>query len=718
MPEPFQSFDARTVPLGGPMPFASTMYPSAAGIGPPGGSLDSLVAAILPIVSQYMLQSKSVFGETGGFGFTFGGDRGVLDSYLARDAMQRRMSAMGVGAEGDAAAMSSIFRGLRLAMGVKNPFSEAEMGMTNRMAESMRPMLPLFAAMFPDEMNQVFGTRGSGAVAAGNVFMANRYLVDAAGRQGGLDSGQLTKALLDRLYGEGGTGRMAGLDAGRGTAAFEEFTRRGLIGGSGDVTSTADRASRIVQQYAASIAVVRDIFGDMGQPNAPMAELMRGLDALTRGGVGVYDPARLARTAAEFRASFGPGGLSPYNYAQATQFEQLGAGFAQAYGADRRLQFGGAFAARDAMAGYMRAFAGGPPTGELLTPDEYVNEAVRLQAAFKTSPYANAVGAAIVLGRYAPAESDFGRLAAGLAAGQNRVTMADGRTVDFNTLQQSDLDLLASQAGLGAGRFAQQLQFARSNQLALAANPETLRLQTSAQRAELIQTLQGAAGAAGFGDDVIRGFVANMQSRDVRNIDDAVIKTAQQFGLSTDRAALLGTTVRLAGLRANANDDVALADRLRITSEAAQASIGGFQTGEIDPRIKAIFDTQDKARGTPVMRMAEMLRFFGTPGAQDAAAAFGGVAGPATLRPEALPQSDFLLQLMKAAVGAVSNSAIPGDTRAALGQAGASGTVKVELANPSLTIRLEDGGGRLRATGTAVPSGGVAGFSGGLGYPR
>lgn len=58
----------------------------------------------------------------------------------------------------------------------------------------------------------------------------------------------------------------------------------------------ASRTSSRLKDYAASIAAVRDIFGDNGNPNAPMPALMAALDQLTQGGMGAMDPKRTATT--------------------------------------------------------------------------------------------------------------------------------------------------------------------------------------------------------------------------------------------------------------------------------------------------------------------------------------------------------------------------------------------------------------------------------------
>lgn len=56
----------------------------------------------------------------------------------------------------------------------------------------------------------------------------------------------------------------------------------------------ADRIKRSVKSYVDVVAAMRDIFGDMGKPNAPMAELIAGVEALTMGGMSQIDPGRMS----------------------------------------------------------------------------------------------------------------------------------------------------------------------------------------------------------------------------------------------------------------------------------------------------------------------------------------------------------------------------------------------------------------------------------------
>lgn len=56
----------------------------------------------------------------------------------------------------------------------------------------------------------------------------------------------------------------------------------------------ASRVSSKLKDYTGALAAVRDIFGDNGNPNAPMPALLAALDNLTQGGMGQMKPADVA----------------------------------------------------------------------------------------------------------------------------------------------------------------------------------------------------------------------------------------------------------------------------------------------------------------------------------------------------------------------------------------------------------------------------------------
>lgn len=58
----------------------------------------------------------------------------------------------------------------------------------------------------------------------------------------------------------------------------------------------ASRIGQRLRNLSGSVAAMRDIFGDSGKPNAPMAELVEGLNKLTQGGLATMSPQRLEQS--------------------------------------------------------------------------------------------------------------------------------------------------------------------------------------------------------------------------------------------------------------------------------------------------------------------------------------------------------------------------------------------------------------------------------------
>lgn len=56
------------------------------------------------------------------------------------------------------------------------------------------------------------------------------------------------------------------------------------------------RAARSIRDMAGAVSAMRDIFGDMGRPNAPMVELLNGIQAMTQGGMSHMRPAQIEQS--------------------------------------------------------------------------------------------------------------------------------------------------------------------------------------------------------------------------------------------------------------------------------------------------------------------------------------------------------------------------------------------------------------------------------------
>lgn len=87
------------------------------------------------------------------------------------------------------------------------------------------------------------------------------------------------------------------------TQIFSEEDLRQLEGAEQLIsTADADRIQRRLENMAGAVKAMRDIFGDMGNPNAPMREIINGLDQLTQGGLATMSPSDIERTVRQTHA--------------------------------------------------------------------------------------------------------------------------------------------------------------------------------------------------------------------------------------------------------------------------------------------------------------------------------------------------------------------------------------------------------------------------------
>lgn len=193
-------------------------------------------------------------------------------------------------------------------------------------------------------------------------------------------------------------------------------------------TFDAERVKRTLYSYVDLVSAVRDIFGDLGRPNAPMAELVAAVEALTLNGMGQIAPARMADMVRQ-----------TYNLARQTGVPLSGVYAMQSHAANRAgmlglepifavhatqgaLAFGGAYRAQ----GHAAYGGWGVMSADQLTQ---LDANLRLQAA--ASAVANRAAVAVRLaeavGGFDP-ESEAGRFVAAVQARSHAYRAADGTT--------------------------------------------------------------------------------------------------------------------------------------------------------------------------------------------------------------------------------------------------------------------------------------------------
>lgn len=119
-----------------------------------------------------------------------------------------------------------------------------------------------------------------------------QLLRDAAGRAG-FNIPRGPNALLERAAGAVGLSQLLPVNTQR--LSGDQLDKLTMDPGVGDKLRSFDteRVKKSLQDYLHAVNAVKDIFGDMGRPNAPMAQLIGALEAMTNGSMTQIQPGQL-----------------------------------------------------------------------------------------------------------------------------------------------------------------------------------------------------------------------------------------------------------------------------------------------------------------------------------------------------------------------------------------------------------------------------------------
>jgi hypothetical protein len=156
----------------------------------------------------------------------------------------------------------------------------------------------------------------------------------------------------------------------------------------------ADRIARKLKDYNEAIVAIRDIFGETGRADAPMAELMASLDQLTQGGLATSNPADLARSV---RKTYELGRMNNFSMPVIQGLMAQASAQAQAAGLDPQLsvnisQNAMAFGSSSAIDRFMQNRGFGSFNREKLLLTE-----MNLQTGAAASPVAQRLGALVAM---------------------------------------------------------------------------------------------------------------------------------------------------------------------------------------------------------------------------------------------------------------------------------------------------------------------------------
>lgn len=290
---------------------------------------------------QHMMQSAGMAP------MGVGHDQNIYDIMRARQFQAQQRQAVAMAANFDRRHYMRTMRNMYSAAGIG--FGMEQRRTAGAIASLAQAGSPILTQMAPEFLDALGGQVGSAAVMASQVSDAGRYMMDPVTGMTGMTASSVAR-LTGQMYAgvEANRGRYA--SAGQQGALFGELERRGMMGsgfmsqqaqyealqkdhafGQAGIAAAGKRAgvdtsqklsgkdldtlmmdpevgarlqaidsSRItksIEGYTKAISVMRDIFGDSGRPNAPMKELMAGLEALTMGMGSQFDPTQLGNMA-------------------------------------------------------------------------------------------------------------------------------------------------------------------------------------------------------------------------------------------------------------------------------------------------------------------------------------------------------------------------------------------------------------------------------------
>lgn len=461
------------------------------------------------LAGQFILapKVKQMMGQQGFAPMGLGHDQNVYDAMKKQAYTQMQAQVVQMAAKHDRDNMFKTFRGMSAMAGVG--FGAEQRRAANSMADMAAFASPMLVNMNPDMLDQLGGSRGSAAVMAKRMMDASRYRLDpVTGRMGNSPDSvtKMTSQLYDDLYVRGDPRDMGTVTAGQAGALFGELTNRGMLHSDsrpvhqraygavremgrtapaelaaaakrqgvavpGDLTKItsadldkltlddsvasrlrsfdADKIKRSLKSYAGAVTAMRDIFGDMGHPNAPMQELMGGLEAMTMGSMSQMDPARAGMIARQTHNLAKQTGVTMDS---AMVLQQHAGARAQQLGlepifavhaAQGALAFGGAYRSQ----GHAAHTAFGAFNADQMTQ---LDANLRLQAA--GSNMANQLGVAMRVRETAgfKAGTDADRYTTAVMSGVNEFVDAKGKVRSLN-MNQTEFMGMMSEAGVDEG---------------------------------------------------------------------------------------------------------------------------------------------------------------------------------------------------------------------------------------------------------------------------
>ena len=242
------------------------------------------------------------------------------------NTLKSSSSAMSMAAHLDQKGIYDTIRGSARLMG--QPFGVREQAAASELAGTIGSFVPMMAQYNPDLVDKLYGVRGSATVMAQNMFKGGRYAIDpTTGRRGysAETAAEVTKGIYERLYGDNADiSQMSGVTAGKAGQLFDEMQRRGMMpnttGRTQGLKEIADQMGTTVAEVSnmpdldrklreldankisdklkgmsRAVSAMQEIFGEMGETDAPMSQLVGAIETLTQTNMQNMDPLKLER---------------------------------------------------------------------------------------------------------------------------------------------------------------------------------------------------------------------------------------------------------------------------------------------------------------------------------------------------------------------------------------------------------------------------------------
>ena len=495
-------------------------------------------------------QFQGLMARSGMVGMGLGHDQNVYDRIMAQNYQNQMQTQIRNASELDRSNYMQTMQGISSLFGV--PFGGQQRLAANRLADLAVNYAPIMAQVAPELLDQLSGSRGSAAVLGQRIGNAGRYRLDpVTGRMGmSAESVQnVTKNIMDDLYSPENIASMKGVSAGQLGGLYEQLSLRGMVAGSEygymgtlrnlqgamapqellqranqlgvkgikevggkldlsgvsasdlDILTKddavtqklrdfdANRVKSSLKSYVSAISAMRDIFGDAGQPNAPIPELMRALEGLSTGSMGQVDPQRLGQMVRQTYYLAKSGGISAdaaglMQQDAAVRGQQLGieAPFAM-LATQNSLAYNTALRSRGVLA---TPVFGGMSEAQLTQ----MNTSLVQQGV--ASNFGTRLGTLLrmqdLLGSDVTKNTDLGTVLNAVRTNQKEATLADGRTVSIANLTAKDVEDLGASAGMGRGDVQNMLRQTQTAREALFKNPNAVNyIREIAQPAEITQ---------------------------------------------------------------------------------------------------------------------------------------------------------------------------------------------------------------------------------------